>query len=171
MTQPTNSDAAYQEWLYEQFLRSQPTTIQDKPARVRESMPPYRSVEYRPPEPAYTPEPAHRRYKKLQRRRYPDWRQVLGWTCVAGAAMASFNLLLHGIKTVCPAPTQAVIAPPKPKPPKPKPPTEPGLQTLPVIPVPTPPPPRLLGKAVASAYWSKPLRCAIPGEINQRGCT
>lgn len=161
MTQPTNYDPAYQEWLYEQYLRSQPTTIQDKPTRVREPMPPYRSVEYQPPE------PAHRRYKRLQRRRYPDWRQVLGWTCVAGAAMASFNLLLHGIKTVCPVPTQAVIAPPKPKQPKP---TPTGLQTLPVIPVPTPPPPRLLGKAVASAYWSKPLRCAIPGEINQRGC-
>ena len=156
-----NNDVAYQEWLYEQYLRSQPTTIQDNPTRVREPMPPYRSVEYRPPE------PVHRRYKKLQRRRYPDWRQVLGWTCVAGAAMASFNLLLHGIKTVCPAPTQAVIAPPKPKP-KPSTPSE--LQPLPVIPVPTPPPPRLLGKAVASANWSKPLRCAIPGDNNQRGC-
>ena len=145
--QPEFNDPAYQQWLYEQYLRSQPTRIQDTPTRVREPMPPYRSVEYTPPEP--TREPSHRRYKKLVRHRYPDWRMVLGWVCVGGAAMASFNLLLHGIKTVCPAPTaktgtQAVITPPKPKP-KPSPRVI-QPQEMPIIKVPSlPPPPKLLG--------------------------
>ena len=140
--QPEFNDPAYQQWLYEQYLRSQPTRIQDTPTRVREPMPPYRSVEYTPPEPIR--EPSHRRYKKLARQRYPDWRMVLGWVCVGGAAMASFNLMLHGIKTVCPAPTQAVIAPPKPKP-KPSPRVI-QPQEMPIIKVPSlPPPPKVLG--------------------------
>lgn len=101
MTEPTNNDAAYQEWLHEQWLRIQPTQMQDKPGRVRESMPPYRSIEHQPPE------PAHKRYRKLQRRRYPDWRQVLGWTCVLGSTIATFNLMLYGIKSVCPVQTQS----------------------------------------------------------------
>lgn len=107
MTKPTNNDTAYEEWMHEQWLRSQPTQMQDKPNRVRESLPPYRSVEYEPPKPEYTPEPSHRRYKKLQRRRYPDWRQVLGWTCVLGSTIVTFNLMLHGIKSVCPVQTQS----------------------------------------------------------------
>ena len=153
--QPEFNDPAYQQWLYEQYLRSQPTRIQDTPTRVREPMPPYRSVEYTPPEPIR--EPSHRRYKKLIRR-YPDWRMVLGWVCVGGAAMASFNLLLYGIKTVCPAPTtktgtQAVIAPPKPKP-KPSPRVI-QPQEMPIIKVPSlPPPPKLLGVNVnGTTQW------------------
>ena len=153
--QPEFNDPAYQQWLYEQYLRSQPTRIQDTPTRVREPMPPYRSVEYTPPEPH---EPSHRRYKKLVRQRYPDWRMVLGWVCVGGAAMASFNLLLYGIKTVCPAPTtktgtQAVIAPPKPKP-KPSPRVI-QPQEMPIIKVPSlPPPPKLLGVNVnGTTQW------------------
>ena len=143
--QPEFNDPAYHQWLYEQYLRSQPTRIQDTPTRVREPMPPYRSVEYTPPE---SRKLSHRRYNKLTRQRYPDWRMVLGWVCVGGAAMASFNLLLHGIETVCPAPTktstQAVIAPPKPKP-KPSPRVI-QPQEMPIIKVPSlPPPPKLLG--------------------------
>lgn len=111
--QDYKNDSDYQQWLYEKQLRSRPTEIQDNPRE----MPSYRSnVPYK------SPESSHVRYKKLIRRKYADWRQVLGWICVCAAAMASFNLLLTGLKTVCPEKQSvktAVIAPPK-NPSKPK---------------------------------------------------
>jgi len=144
----TDYDKAYEEWLRGQLteLQSQQTTVQPQPQRIREPMPPYRTVEYTPPpkmaETAVTKGPSI------------DWRTVLGWTLVLGATAATFNIMLYSIKSVCPAQPgkQAVVAPPKPTKPKP----QPGnIQVLPVPQLPPPP-------SALSPFNGKPLSSFMP---------
>ena len=146
----TDSDRAYEEWLRAQLTQlqsQQQTTVQPQPQRVREPMPPYRTVEYTPP-----PKVAETTVTKAPS---IDWRTVLGWTLVLGATAATFNIMLYSIKSVCPAHEvkQSVVAPPKPTKPKP----QPG--NIKLLPVPQVPP---LPPSAISPFNGKPLSSFMP---------